>query len=117
MKDLIDNFFSLEKELCKAFGYTNNYRIFPIVDIRDCFWKLDSEQDDEVKNVYYAEDLDSLKNEDEENCYDASIYTYCHLDKWIYRTDKYTMILMNTHCDSNIYFGIFDNTKEIRVLE
>lgn len=111
MEDLVNNFFKFEEELCKAFGYTHDWRIFPIVDERENYWGLTEGE----KKVCHSPLANNVGGEiDGNQCYSASVYTYRHLSKWVYRTEKYTMILMDTHCDGNIYLGIFDSSKEVK---
>ena len=110
MEDLLNKFFALEQEIFKAFGYEPNWRIFPMVDNRDCFWRLNSSR----REVIYANSVEDLNDEEKGNYYQATVYTQRHLKTWAYRTEKFTMILMDTHCDLNVYLGVFDNSKETK---
>ena len=112
--DLVEKFFSLEEELCKSFGYQHDWRIFPIVDSRNYYWRLDSKIDDKARDVSYAKTVEDLNDEAKGNYYQADVYTYRHLDKWVFRTEKYTMVLMDTHSDGNVFLSIFDNSKEVK---
>lgn len=101
----IDAFFKAHEEICKLFGYEHDWRVFPIVDNREMEWFI-------VENeVIMAEKLTSEIIEKEEY-YSSEIYTYRHLSKWIYETNDYTMILVDTGSDLNIWLSVLDNMKK-----
>lgn len=105
--DLVENYFKLREEVFASFDYQENWRAFPMEDRRMFLWYLDEGQ------VSYAK---KLRDFDERvgNYYTDEIYTYRHLKERVYRNEKYTMILVDTHMDGNILLHIFDNEKEIK---
>lgn len=111
MSNTVDEFFSFEQKICEMFGYQHDWKVFPIIDERENHWGLTK---NETKVCYSPSAGNVGGGIDGNNCYSAVVYTYRHLDKWIYRIEKYTMILMDTRCDGNIYLGIFDNSKEVK---
>jgi hypothetical protein len=78
------------------------------VDHREYYWQLQGTE--QSGSVIHHETKENLNSDGD--YYSAEIYTYCHLDKWVYRTEKYTMILINTRVDGNKFLAIFDNSKE-----
>ena len=107
MDKKLDEYFKLVDEIHEYFNYTEQWSVFPLTDAREEYWKIiDGEE------VYYG------KKEDIENdngkYYSAEIYKYRHLENHIFRTDKYTMVLLDTQCDGNKLLFIFDNNKELK---
>ena len=109
--DFIDEYFDLEQKIHQYFGYQEDWSIIPLVDHRDMHWILD-ENDNGSGEINYSETPFENGYEAAGQYYNASIYTQRFLPKWVYRTEKHTLICMDTHCDMNRYLGIFDNEKE-----
>lgn len=108
--DLLDKYFEIQAEIYKHFGYQEDWVVIPLDDCREYFWHLTGEgHGDEVK---YAKEEENLFEGTVEDGYSNEIYTQRHLPKWVYRTDDYTMICVDTHCDGNKFLQIFDNAKE-----
>jgi len=104
----LDAHLSLREEIFEYFGYVEDWRFLPIDDARQYFWRLDGEG---PGTVGFAESLDDLESQDGDY-YENEIYTQRHLPKWVYRGEKHTMIVVDTHTDGNQYLQIFDNDKE-----
>lgn len=105
--DLVESYFKLREEVFASFGYVENWRAFPMEDRRMFVWYYEEGQ------VFYAkkaEDFDERKGE----YYSDDVYKYRHLKEHVFRNEKYTMILVDTHMDGNILLHIFDNEKEIK---
>ena len=102
----IDSYFELEEKIFKEFGYEEDWRRFPIVDSRDDEWYFTGHSVifHETLTPEIIESMDYYQNE---------VYTYRHLDKYVYHVDELTMMLVATGCDGNIYLQIFDNNKEV----
>ncbi len=103
---LLDDFFEIRKKIHDHFGYVEDWVVIPLDDAREYFWYEDGSQ------VRFADSEEELFDEDEGNYYEHEIYTQRHLPKWVYRTDDYTMICVDTNADGNHFLQIFDNTKE-----
>ncbi len=115
MDNLLDQFFDLEKQICEAFGFEHSCRRFPFVDNREDYWGITYYSTGVPNKVCYSPEANNVGGEiDGGECYGAHVYTHRHFDKWVYRSEKYTMILMDTRQDLNIYLGIFDNSKEVK---
>lgn len=109
MNDLLQKYFDVESEVFDAFGYKHDWRVFPLQDHRDAYWYLDAR--DHLTYGYTPLTVELVLAGSE--IYTANVFTYVHLKKWVYRIEQYTMILIDTHCDGNIFLAIFDNDKEV----
>lgn len=107
---LLDDYNKLREELFAYFGYVEDWRVLPIDDRREYFWRVDQDARGGGE-VVYAEH-ESLDDDDEEDYYSDEIYTQRHLPKWVYRGEAYTMVCVDTHTDGNQFLAIFDNAKE-----
>jgi hypothetical protein len=81
--------------------------IYPLEDYRKCYWQIVNDSE-----VHFGE-KDDIINETGDH-YVNEIYKQRFYDKWIYRGERYTMIFVDTHTDGNKFFGIYDNSKEIK---
>lgn len=106
--ELLDKYMALRDELFAYFGYVEDWRVIPVDDAREYFWRLDGEGPGTVTFADTEEQLDSEEGE----YYENSIYTQRHLPKWVYRGAAYTMVVVDTHTDGNQFLRIFDNSKE-----
>jgi len=112
-KQIIDQFFELQEAVHKAFGYTEDWVVIPLEDSREMYWRLNAAGDDTSGDVLFAESIEEL--DDGEVYYQNDIYTQRFLSKYVYRTEEFTMICVDTHTDGNKFLQIFDNTKEVKV--
>lgn len=112
-KELIDNAFSSIKAVHDYFGYTEDWVCIPLDDARDVYWTLTQDENGRG-NVRYANLLSELEDEDAGEYYENIIYTQRFLPKYVWRTEDYTMISVDTQCDGNKFLQIFDNTKEVK---
>jgi len=108
---LLDDYFDLQRKVHGFFQYIEDWRILPIDDHRFFYWQLSGEGPGTVR---YAETKADLLDEDAGNYYEAEVYTQRHLPKWVYRSDGYTMICVDTHTDGNQFLAVFDDRKEIK---
>jgi hypothetical protein len=118
MKELIDQYFEIQEAVHKAFGYEENWVAIPLDDARSYYWRLDATYDRDGKviggDVAFADTIEDLEDEEAGNYYANEIYTQRFLSQWVYRTDEFTMICVDTHVDGNKFLQIFDNAKEIK---
>lgn len=105
---LLDQYLALQQQLFDYFGYIEDWRVLPLDDAREYFWRLDGEGPGYVR---YAETEAQLDDADG-NYYENDIYTQRYLSKWVYRGPEFTMICVDTHTDGNQFLQIFDNSKE-----
>ncbi len=106
--ELLDKYFELQEQIYTHFGYVEDWRVIPINDAREYFWRLEGEGPGEV---HFADSEQELQAQ-EGNYYVNEIYTQKHLPKWVYRANDFTMICVDTHTDGNKFLQIFDNAKE-----
>lgn len=104
----LDQYFKLQQEIYKHFGYVEDWVVIPLDDAREYFWML-SESEGLVR---FAETEEMLFNEEKNDYYKNEIYTQRFLPRWVYRATDYTMIYVDTHTDGNKFLQIFDNSKE-----
>ncbi len=102
---MLDLYFTMFDEISEMFGYKEDWRSFPLSDERKMYWCINSD------SVNYCE-RPSWSYE-EGDYYAGVIYTYRHLDKWVYESENHTMVLVNTQTDGNILLMIFDNDKKV----
>jgi hypothetical protein len=105
---LLDQYFETQQKIFEFFGYAEDWKVIPLDDCRDKFWHIDGEG---PGTVYYA-DTEYQLLEAVGDYYADEIYTQCHLPKWVYRANGFTMVCCDPHTDGNKFLRIFDNTKE-----
>lgn len=105
---LLDQENRIREKIFDYFGYAEDWRVLPLLDSRDYFWRLDGGGPGKVRFATSAELLDDEDGE----YYENEIYTQRHLPKWVYRGDEYTMVVVDTHTDGNQFLQIFTNEKE-----
>jgi len=109
MKQL-DAYKQIIEEVHEYFGYEEDWRVIPLDDCREYFWKLDQDSYGQG-TVGYADSEEELRDQDG-NYYEDEIYTQRHLPKWVYRGAEYTMICCDPHVDGNTFLRIFNNALE-----
>jgi len=112
---LLDSFFKLRKEIHDYFGYTEDWVTIPLMDGTGYYWNLRKRPDSDLyKDVRYHEEPLTKETLEGGATYSAVIYTQRFLSKWVYRTEDYTMICVDTQTDGNKYLMVFDNSKECK---
>jgi len=106
----IDAVFNAINDVHSYFGYVEDWVAIPLEDGRKYVWFVD----EEAGFVRFAEDAKNLDDVDAGHYYENEIYTQRFLPKFVYRTDDFTMISVDTHTDGNKFLQIFDNKKEIK---
>jgi hypothetical protein len=107
---LLDQYKEIQNKIFDYFGYVENWKVFPLDDSRNYFWKLDTQNTGIVK---FAETKEELENETGQY-YENEIYTQRHLSDWVYRGEAFTMIVVDTHSDGNKFLQIFANINECK---
>lgn len=106
---ILQEYFELQKKIHEYFGYVEDWVTIPLDDATEYYWHFDGEE-----VVFSKEPLTEALIEDGERVYSNSLYRQRFLPKWEYRTEKYTMLSVDTHTDGNKYLRVFDNAKEIK---
>ena len=104
--DIMDNYNNALQSLYNAVGFVEDWTVLPIDDRTDMFWHID-EIDNCVRFQQNIEKIDS-------DYYENKIYKQKFYDKWIYRGEKLTMIMVDTQVDGNQFFAFYDNNKEVK---
>lgn len=106
----LQDYFKLQKEIYDYFGYEEDWCIFPLEDLTGCYWKLI----DNESTLIYAENPDDLEDEDKGNYCAVEVYRQRFLNKWVYRGEDYTMVLVDTQTDGNKFLEVLSNNKEVK---
>lgn len=110
MMKFIKQYFDVRKQVHEYFGYKEDWVNIPLEDMTDMYWFIDG--DDVYGELCYFEKQMTRQIIENGEYYTAGIYAQRFLSNWIYRTDDFTMISMDTQVDGNKFLGIFDNKKE-----
>lgn len=107
---LIDDAFNSIDNVHKYFGYVEDWVVIPLDDGRSYYWFIN----EGAGFVRFAETLEALHNDEAGEYYQYTIYTQRFLPKYVYRTNDFTMVCVDTNTDGNKFLQIFDNTKEVK---
>jgi hypothetical protein len=112
LADELNTYFAAEKRIHELFGYQEQWRVLALSDQRDAYWMLVGGEGVDAHYVYSMApfSVESLRSGKE--IYGGTIYTYRHLNKWVYRTPEHVMVLVNTGQDLNQFLMVFDASKE-----
>ena len=119
----IDEYFKLQQEIYDLFQYEEQWRVYPLDDRRDVWWSIEgntvwwSEKKENHQQLIDQEyDYDDIPNDD---VYSGEIRGSRHLDKSIYEDaeKKFTMIIVDTNTDFNVFLMIFDNDKRLKSID
>lgn len=105
---LLDQYFEIQQKIYEFFGYVEDWRVIPLEDSRDRFWRLNG---DGPGDLHYADSEYELLSQSG-NYYVDEIYTQRHLPKWVYRGDGFTMVCCDPKVDGNKFLRVLDNAKE-----
>jgi hypothetical protein len=111
LNEALDEYLDLESAIFEYFGYVEGWRRFPIEDSREYFWKIVGGEEHNGC-VRYSEERQYLMYENNKEYSEDAIYTIRSLEKWVYRTGNFTMILTHSYMDGNKFLRIFDSNKE-----
>ena len=115
MKNIIEEYFKLQEEIYKHFGYAESWKVIPLDDQLNRHWMICGPEDENNTKIAYSDKpfTPEVIAEGKE-CYSGVIYTQRFLEKWVYRSSNYTMISVDTRCDGNKLLMIFDNNLECK---
>lgn len=106
--NVISDYFKLLDEVYKYFDFKEDWVIYPIEDYRGYYWYIDYENNDYGEAVIYSKNSDILNSD----YYSSEIHHQRFYEKYIYRGEDYTLIIIDTHTDGNKFFAIFENSFE-----
>lgn len=114
--DLLEQYFQLKEQVFKYFNYAEGYRVLPLDDNRQYYWLLHQEPDGSGYVCFSEKALTIQEIRLGEEIFIWNIYTQRQLKKFVYRTDKYTMIVVDTRTDTNKLLAVFSNDKQVTEL-
>lgn len=103
----LKRYFELQQQIYDYFGYVEDWRVIPLDDATEYYWRLFGEG---PGFVIFADTEDKLKSDGD--YYRSEIYTQRFLPKWVYRGADYTMICVDTRTDGNTFLQVFSNVLE-----
>jgi hypothetical protein len=110
---LLKQYFELQKEIHQFFGYVEDWCVIPLDDATEYHWFLNQGENGSGHVHFSRKPLDVKLIKAGEELYGNEIYTQRFLPKWVYRTDEFTMVCVDTRTDGNKLLQIFDNCKEL----
>jgi len=106
--ELIADFEEAKQALYDHVGFTEDWVVYAIKNRTEMVWTINESE----KHVRFAGDKEKLDSDGD--YYEDEIYTQRFYSKWVYRGEKLTMIMVDTHTDGNRFFAFYDNKKEIK---
>ncbi len=122
MKEL-DEYFKLQQTIYDLFQFKEGWRVYPFDDMREAWWSV------EGNNVYWSDkkenhqklidqeyEIDDIPDDD---VYSGEIKGNRYLDPFglsIYedKDKKFSMIIVDTYTDGNVFLMIFDNERRLQ---
>lgn len=101
MKELLNKYAALEKQILDWFGFTPEWHVYPISNETNSHWMIFRN-----KVAYSPEPYtpDSIEK-------GAGLYT-AEVIRPPLSANGFTALVVNTQCDGNYFLMIFDNSKE-----
>jgi hypothetical protein len=113
--NIIEQYFNLQGEIFKYFGYVQDWKVIPLDPQLGCYWMICGPEDNNSTKVAWGKNPFTKESiEVGEELYAGTIYTQRHLPKWVYRGPEHTMVAVDTHSDGNQLLIVFDNDKECK---
>ena|SRR5882762_716555 len=113
MKEL-DEYFKLQKTIYDLFHYKEAWGVYPLDDMREVYWSV------EYDKVYWSEKKENHQQliDQEYEIDDIPGGDVCSgeiRDDAIYedKDKKFTMIVVDTNTDFNVFLMIFDNDRKM----
>ena len=103
--ELLDTYLKTRQQILDYFGYVEDWGVFPIEDGREYYWYLESTG---LGTVHFASSEQDLR--EQTGAY--YVHELCYPLQSVFRRPDFTMILVDTHTDGNLYLVIFDNANE-----
>ena len=105
--NMLDKYFELEKEIYDYFGYDQGWRMLQLSDETESFWTVAN--DDRHDHVCFGS---AAPDDEAEWMYSLSADWGVAENRWVYRGEDYTMLVLDTQQRSKVLV-IFDNKKEV----
>ena len=117
LQEMLKAYFELQEKIHDFFGYKEDWKVIPLEDRTEMYWHCISKDEKSRGRVLYSNEPLTPEIIENGNHYEDIIYTQRFLPRFVYRTEKYTMISVDTQTDGNCFLAIFDNSKEIKDVE
>lgn len=112
LKDMLDKYFkrdALEREIFKAFGYEEQWRAFPLWDVRAEYWMRSRDT-----SIAFHKEPFTKENIIEGRHSSCVLYKTMHMTKSVFEAEGLVMVLGDTQCDGNIALFILDASRECK---
>ena len=115
----LDEYFKLQQTIYDLFQYQEQWRVYPLDDMRDVYWSVQSDtvywsekRENHQKLIEQEYEIEGIPGDD---VYSGEIRGSRHLTSSIYedKDKKFTMIIVDTSTDLNVFLMIFDNEKKL----
>lgn len=110
---LLDEYFAGRSQILKVFGYNMPFQ-YAIEDVRECYWQFGRLTG--YLEVYFADVpiTEKLIGEDD-YCINQVLTAHAQQDdivpQFVFKTEKLTLLVVDTHHDGNRLFKIFSNDR------
>ena len=114
MGELLDRHFETVEAVHEAFGYSEDWCIFPLSDYREFWWRLDETPgagDYDKGVVEFWKHEENIGSWEDDDGYQESVLPNRFLPQSVWRTEHFTMVLVDTGTDGNRLLAVFDNAK------
>lgn len=114
LQEMLKAYFELQEKIYSFFGYKEDWKVIPLDDCTEMYWCCTTKNEKSHGKVLFCKEPLTKEIIEYGDYYEDTIYTQRFLPKFIYRTENYTMISVDTQTDGNCFLAIFDNTKEVK---
>lgn len=104
----LHKYFELQKEIHDYFGYQEDWRVIPLSNDTECYWFISNDI------LVYSKDPFTPETFDGGEFYSAEIFKQRFLPKYVYRTDDFTMVSVDTRTDMNVFLMVLSNDRECK---
>jgi hypothetical protein len=118
----IDEYFKLQQVIYDNFGYKEDWRVFPLDDMRGVWWSIQGntvwwseKKENHQKLIDQEYDFDGIPDSDVYSGYIRGNWRLEPRNLEIYQDadKKSSMIIVDTQTDFNVFLMIFDNSKRL----
>lgn len=100
---LFDDYFELRATIIDAFGHCEDWRQFVITDERDAHWMIAGGEGDGGLLVWSPDPFTDAILRAGKTIYTARIFTYRHLEQYVFRAHGHVLVLADTQSDGNVF--------------
>ena len=126
MNDLVDNFANALQALFDHCGYVEDWVVFPVIDCRKHYWRVDASERQWCQHSPKREALVAAIEERTDgpmafpekhgqHFYSSEIYTQRFLSKWVFRGAEFVLVLENPRVDGNRWLACYRADHEVTI--